>query len=186
MVVSAARVKDLAPTPKLPNLGPSNTYMIAAAATLPLISLVFMLHNPARLFLSAIEPYSSSSIALSISGGVDSMLLLRAYMDSGFEGDVTAIHFDHRTRSAGSGGAGPSNEDDADLVARAMSCPLSVKVWPHPQPITPTTASEWRREELGKFDVVVTGHHGGDSVESQVLKMSRGARCVRRPARVAF
>ena len=161
--------------------------MIAAAATLPLLSLVFMLHNPARLFLSAIAPYSSSSsIALSISGGVDSMLLLRAYKDSGFEGNVTAVHFDHRTRSADSGGAGPSNKDDADLVARAASCPLSVKVWPYPQPITPTSASEWRREELGKFDVVVTGHHGGDSVESQVLKMSRGARCVRHRARVAF
>ena len=116
-------------------------------------------------------------IALSISGGVNSMLLLRAYADSGFEGDVTAVHFDHRTRIAGSVSAGPSNEDDAALVARmATTCPLSVKVWPHSQPIAPTTASEWRRSELGKFDVVITGHHGGDSVESQVLKMSRGTR----------
>ena len=100
------------------------------------------------------------------------MLLLRAYKDSGFGGNITAVHFDHATRRA-EDGVSPSNKDDADLVLRSSPCPVAVKKWPFPEPMTPTTASKWRRDELSGYDVVVTGHHADDGIESQILKVRR-------------
>ncbi|GMH85950.1 hypothetical protein TrVE_jg2674 [Triparma verrucosa] len=132
-------------------------------------------HLP-TLLTNSLSPYLQTSppprIALSCSGGVDSLSLLKAYLSvSPSLPPLTVVHFNHLTRPPS------SHSHDLHCITLLTSpSPLPTLLThtsPHPT-FTPTLSSSWRKSVLSSYDLVLTGHHLSDSVESQILKLGRG------------
>ena len=133
---------------------------------------------PARVrrALAGGEPHSGARFVLAVSGGLDSMALLRAMIRGGLRGRIAAVAtFDHGTGSAAT--------DAAALVARvAADSGFRCETGRAPTGTAPTEAA-WRalRHEFLR-DVarrqraeVVTAHTRDDQLETVAMRILRGA-----------
>ncbi|GMH47273.1 hypothetical protein TrLO_g8673 [Triparma laevis f. longispina] len=127
-----------------------------------------------NLLTSTLTPHLSptSRIALSCSGGIDSMSLLKSYITSDIKHPIDVVHFNHRTRSS------MEHERDVECISNLISndprCTLKVITNPSSSPFTQTLSSSWRKKHLSKYSIILTAHHFSDSIESQILKLTRG------------
>lgn len=107
---------------------------------------------------------------LAISGGVDSMVLLKMYQND----NIVVAHFDHGTR--------PSSKDDAEFVRRVcdeVGVPFVVEHAELGEQVAEATAREARyqflyrvaREQNGE---IYLAHHLDDLLESAVINLLRG------------
>ncbi len=124
---------------------------------------------------------SGSLLLLCVSGGCDSVALLRllAGLKALNRWQLYVLHFNHRLR--------PEADEEAGFVrdlALEHELPFTLKSAGHLSPEQPglqARAREWRRSESLKLmksldaDRIVTAHHADDQAETWLLKWLRGA-----------
>ncbi len=119
----------------------------------------------------------SSTFLISVSGGVDSMVLLDLFRKSGRK--IGVFHFNHQTRPV-------ENEKEADLIDSYCSkhqILLHYETW-HTKPKTGNfqeNARIERKKRLLKiaqkfdYDFISTAHHLDDQIETQLQRILKGA-----------
>lgn len=122
-----------------------------------------------------LEPYKSKKIVLSVSGGVDSLVLFDLLYK--FKYSLIVVHFNHQQRE--------QSKTEADYI-KDLCEKKDVKYEYFVLEVNQdtnfqSTASKLRREHLIKVankyktDVIVTAHHLDDLAETVILKISRGS-----------
>ncbi|HOK08949.1 MAG TPA: tRNA lysidine(34) synthetase TilS [Candidatus Hydrogenedens sp.] len=123
---------------------------------------------------------SEEKILVAVSGGADSVALLYALFDLGYQLEVA--HFDHQTRQG-------QSKKDAEFVAqlsKKLGLPFHLKSRPVEEEAISFRRSfeEYAREVRYRFlldiarlrgcQVIATGHHADDQVETVLMRMIRG------------
>lgn len=119
---------------------------------------------------------------LSISGGVDSMVLLDVFIRLQNENEslkISVFHFNHQTRPN-------ENKAEAELVqsiCKKYNIPLFSEVW-RTKPVAGNFQNEARQERIRRLlyileqtqsDFIVTAHHADDQLETQLQRIFKGA-----------
>ncbi|MCX8063849.1 MAG: tRNA lysidine(34) synthetase TilS [Candidatus Hydrogenedentes bacterium] len=119
-------------------------------------------------------------VLVAVSGGADSVALLYALFDLGYNLEVA--HFDHQTRKG-------ESKKDAEFVrdlAKKLGLPFHLKSKPVEEEAIQLKRSfeEYAREVRYKFlfetararncEVLATGHHADDQVETVLMRLIRG------------
>lgn len=108
--------------------------------------------------------------SVAVSGGADSVALLRLALDDGHR--PTVVHLDHETR----GGASTDDADFVEAIAHAHDLRLlrRRKSELGTFPATPAGHRRARLKLFAEVGVVATGHHGLDQAETVLLRLIRG------------
>jgi tRNA(Ile)-lysidine synthase len=127
-------------------------------------------------FLDFVHKYSSSRLAVAISGGVDSVCLLHWAARCGLS--VTALHVNHGLRDA----ADAETEYVINLC-QALNIPCRVFYWTDNKPISGLEAAA--RDARYKFmtdwciqneiDALMVAHQADDQIETFLMNLSRGS-----------
>lgn len=122
-----------------------------------------------------------TKVVVAVSGGADSLGLLRMLVDSELvsRNHLLVAHFDHKTR--------PESSEDADFVANhahQLGVECVIKQW-HATPLGLGSLEE--RERVARYaflehsaiqfkaDRVATGHHQNDQAETVIERLLRGS-----------
>ena len=122
----------------------------------------------------------SHPLAVAVSGGADSMALLHAACT--VSSDVTVLHVDHGLREDS-----PEDRRFVEDAAAALGCQfhahalhdLERRAKTNGFGLEATARKErygWFAEVLGEDDILLTGHHADDQLETRLLHLIRGAR----------
>jgi tRNA(Ile)-lysidine synthase len=122
---------------------------------------------------------SEEKILVAVSGGADSVALLYALFDLGYQLEIA--HFDHQTRQG-------QSKKDAEFVAqlaKKLGLPFHLKSHPVEEEAISFQRSfeEYAREVRYRFlldtahlrgcSVLATGHHADDQVETVLMRLIR-------------
>ena len=127
-------------------------------------------------FVDFMLKYKDSTMAVGVSGGVDSMCLL--YWLHEFGAKVICLHVNHKLRA------------EADIetayvqdVCAQLNIPCKVFVWDSDKPITglEAAAREYRYKVMTDFchdngiEYLLTAHQSDDQIETFLMNLSRGS-----------
>ncbi|MEM8874389.1 MAG: tRNA lysidine(34) synthetase TilS [Planctomycetota bacterium] len=114
--------------------------------------------------------WPSGSFGVAVSGGADSVALLRLALDAGHR--PTVVHLDHETRA----GASAEDADFVEALAQAHGLPLlrRRKSELGDFPATPAGHRDARMKLFAEVGTVATGHHALDQAETVLLRLIRG------------
>jgi len=142
--------------------------------------------------LSALSPHLDPphhthpppNIIVSVSSGPDSICLLRSLLLHPSLPKPHVVHFDHSTRPASTNsGTSSTNADDISLITSLcadLNLPLSIHKLPPTATVSQQFARTWRYDKLQSHaipattNVILTGHHWDDDVETFIMKLLRG------------
>ncbi|MGM0167825.1 tRNA(Ile)-lysidine synthetase [Enterococcus sp. AZ135] len=120
------------------------------------------------------ELVTDKKILLAVSTGVDSMVLLHLLEQQGV--NIGIAHVNHQLRS--------ESKKEAEFIqdyCEARQLPFYLKTWE--QPTEKNIEAEARRlrydffeavMEQGKYDLILTAHHGDDQLETLLMRLTRG------------
>ena len=122
------------------------------------------------------ENLNNKKIVLSISGGVDSMVLLDIASKVLLSSDLLVWHLDHQHRT--------NSYQDAELIDKVCNS-LQIKFSQEnlQEKINKNKEGSWRKERikrLGKFSQensaqrILTAHHATDLIETMIFRLSKG------------
>ena len=127
-------------------------------------------------FFDFVREFSSSHLAVAVSGGVDSVCLLHWAVAAGL--NVTALHVNHHLR--------PSADDEAKYVAdlcKKLNVPCHIFDWIDAKPSTGLEAAA--RDARYKFmtdfchqnsiDALMVAHQADDQIETFLMNLGRGS-----------
>lgn len=127
-------------------------------------------------FLDFAQKYSSSRLAVAVSGGVDSVCLLHWAAQCGL--NITALHVNHGLRDA----ADTETQYVIDLC-KDLKIPYRVFYWTDDKPTTGLEAAA--RDARYKFmtdwclqnniDALMVAHQADDQIETFLMNLSRGS-----------
>ena len=122
----------------------------------------------------------SNKIATSVSGGIDSMIMLHMLMkfSAKFNKEIYAITIDHNLRA--------TSKQDAEFVydyCAQNNVKCEILTWEHDNNLSniQANAREARYSLMTDFckkndiDILLTAHHADDQIENLFIKLSRGA-----------